>query len=72
MLQNVSLERLQEIEELRNRTIADENFQEWVKELKVGRMATKSTGLASDMMRSWEECSLTDRFDLVVLRLLNR
>jgi hypothetical protein len=48
-----SIERLEEIEQERLEVFADTSFQEWMKEFRVGRLATKPKDRASDMMDLW-------------------
>lgn len=71
MLENITIEKLQEIEDLRSRTMADTNFQRWMKEMKIGIMASnKHNCRARDMMRLWQEDSGRIKgFDLVVSKL---
>lgn len=50
-----SIERLEEIEQDRLKVFADASFQEWMKELGVGRLAARPVDRASDMMNLWTD-----------------
>lgn len=54
MLDNITVERLQEIERLRDETAATGSFQKWMMEFKVGRLAKKHNDRAVEMMAQWE------------------
>lgn len=53
MLEQISIERLIEIEEERSVVIGDKDFQAWVKELNVGRLSKRYTDRASEVMSLW-------------------
>lgn len=72
MLENITIEKLQDIEDLRSRTMADKNFQKWMKEMKIGIMApNKHNCRARDMMRLWQDegSGQMRGFDLVIGKL---
>ena len=52
----LDLDRLQEIEQEREQTRLDVNYQRWVKELRVSRMYTDRTGIlnAKDMLAEYD------------------
>ena len=54
-LDNISYERLQQIEQEREETQSDPAFHSWVKQLNVGRMWVNKDGMskASLMMEDW-------------------
>jgi hypothetical protein len=53
---NVTLERLQQIENEREQTITNKNFQEWFVEFNVSKSCQDITGIlnARDMMRQYD------------------
>ena len=53
MIHNISIERLEEIDIERERTMHDKSFQAWMKELGVSRLAIKHRDQASEMMNLW-------------------
>ena len=53
MLEQISIERLIEIEEERNVVIGDKDFQAWMKELNVSRLSRKHMDRASEVMSHW-------------------
>ena len=59
-LNNISIERLQEIEAERAQTKSDPNFQAWMDELKVGKLYEKKDGIirAQQMMADWNQSNL--------------
>ena len=63
-LDNVSLERLQEIEEERAQTQSDPEFQSWVTQLNVGRLCINREGIvkANQMMQEWKMNSLNKTY----------
>jgi hypothetical protein len=70
---NTSLERLQEIEAEREAIMSDINFQQWLQEYKVGRMATKPVSQAREMMSLWKNKEgVLNSFAIVVGRLKNK
>lgn len=54
-IDNITIDRLHTIEIERNATMADENFQQWCKDMKIGIRYTHREGInrANDMMRQW-------------------
>ena len=54
-IENISIDRLDTIEEERNATMADERFQQWCKDMRIGIRYTHREGInrANDMMRQW-------------------
>ena len=60
-IENISIDRLNTIEEERNATMADKEFQQWCKDMKIGVMYTNRGGInrANDMMAQWSG-SLTE------------
>jgi len=54
-IENISIDRLDTIEEERNATMADARFQQWCKDMKIGVLYHKREGInrANDMMRQW-------------------
>ncbi len=60
-IENISIDRLDTIERERNATMADENFIQWCKDMKIGVMYTDRAGInrANDMMAQWSG-SLTE------------
>jgi hypothetical protein len=55
-MNNVSIERLEEIEEERQQTLGDSNFQLWMKELNVSQSYIELTSLlrAKDIVRQYD------------------
>ena len=55
-MNNVSIERLEEIEEERQHTLGDSNFQLWMKELNVSQSYIELTSLlrAKDIIRQYD------------------
>lgn len=53
MLEQISIERLIEIEEERSVVIGDKDFQAWMKELNVSRLSRKHMDRASEVMSHW-------------------
>jgi hypothetical protein len=53
--QNISLNRLQQIEDERKQTALNPAFQAWMKQLKVGRLCVDREGIirANGMMENW-------------------
>ena len=60
-IENISIDRLDTIEEERNATMADKRFQQWCKDMKIGVMYTNREGInrANDLMAQWSG-SLTE------------
>lgn len=56
-MDNISIDRLLEIERERETTMADKEFQSWCKEMKIGVMYTQRDGIdnANQMMSMWEQ-----------------
>lgn len=54
-MNTITIERLNEIEQQRNETIATPEFQTWFKQLNVSRLHVDKTGIirANDMMEQW-------------------
>lgn len=70
MIQNISIERLEQINVEREKTMSDKNFQSWMQELKVGRIATKFSDRSRDMMRLWvDKNGNQNSFDYVISKL---
>lgn len=59
-LQDISIERLEEIHQERERTQSDPLFQQWMQELNVGRMWLDKTLIlnAREAMREWDSSRL--------------
>lgn len=57
---DITIERLQEIEQERSNTIADNRFQQWMKDLNVGRMYIDRTLMhnARVAMQEWDSSRL--------------
>lgn len=55
MIQNISLERLEEIHLEREETMSTASFQAWMKELGVSLTAHRPHDQASDMMSMWKD-----------------
>ena len=53
MLQEISVERLIEIEEERGEVMMDRGFQTWVRDLNVGRLSRRHIDRASEVMSLW-------------------
>lgn len=70
MIQNISIERLEEINKEREQTMSDINFQSWMRELKVGRIAPKFSNRSRDMMRLWtDKTGKQNTFDYVISKI---
>jgi hypothetical protein len=56
MYKDITLERLQEIEQERNQTMADKAYQRWMQELKVASMYIDRTPIhnAQHAMQEWD------------------
>jgi len=54
-IENITIDRLHTIEIERNATMADERFQQWCKDMKIGIRYTHREGInrANDMMAQW-------------------
>jgi len=54
-IENITIDRLHTIESERNATMADENFQQWCKDMRIGIRYTHREGInrANDMMAQW-------------------
>lgn len=66
MYNNISVERLEQIESERNNTYADIAYQRWMKELRVASMYVDRTLMhnAREAMREWDSSRLnTNRMD---------
>ena len=63
-LDNVSLERLKEIEEERAQTQSDPEFQSWMHELNIGRLCINREGIvrANLMMQEWKMNALNKKY----------
>lgn len=57
LFKNISIERLIEIEEEREATQLDPNFQQWIKELNVSRLYVNKNGVmnANSMMKDYSK-----------------
>lgn len=55
-MENITIERLIEIEKEREQTMADKKFQQWMKKLNVSRLHTDKAGSlkANDLMRQYD------------------
>jgi len=55
-MNNITIERLEQIEKERLETMANKKFQQWMKQLNVSQSYTESTGKlnARDMMQSYD------------------
>lgn len=53
---NTTIERLTEIEQEREQTIMDKQFQQWIKKLNVSRLYTDKTGVfkANELMNQYD------------------
>lgn len=60
-IENISIDRLDTIERERENTMADSQFQQWCKDMKIGVLYTNRAGInrANDMMAQWSG-SLTE------------
>lgn len=63
-LDNISLERLQEIEQERAKTQSDPEFQSWMTQLNIGRLCVNRDGIirANQMMQEWKMNSLNKTY----------
>ncbi len=63
-LENISLERLQEIEQERAKTQSDPEFQSWMTQLNIGRLCVNRDGIirANQMMQEWKMNSLNKTY----------
>ncbi len=54
-IENISIDRLDTIERERENTMADSQFQQWCKDMKIGVLYTNRAGInrANDMMAQW-------------------
>jgi hypothetical protein len=54
-IENISIDRLDTIDREREITMADSQFQQWCKDMKIGVLYTNRAGInrANDMMRQW-------------------
>ena len=54
-IENITIDRLTTIEKEREATIADKNFQQWCKDMKIGVRYTNREGInrANEMMAQW-------------------
>ena len=54
-IDNITIDRLNTIEIERNATMADESFQQWCKDMKIGVLYHSREGIhrANDMMAQW-------------------
>ena len=73
MLQNTSIERLQEIEAERAQVGADPNFQAWMKQLNVGSLYQEKDGMnnAQDMMKDYSPLT-KQLWELIFLGLIHK
>lgn len=64
---NISIERLQQIENERAQTFTDPSFGEWFKQLNVSRLCTRTEGRdrARDLMNQWQEGKQESIFQLL-------
>ena len=70
MIQNISIERLEEINKEREQTMSDINFQSWMRELKVSRIAQKPSDRSRDMMRLWtDKNGKQNTFDYIISKI---
>ena len=55
IIDNITIERLDTIEKERERTMADENFQQWCKDMKIGVLYHNREGInrANELMAQW-------------------
>lgn len=63
-LDNISVERLQEIEQERAKTQSDPEFQSWMTQLNIGRLCVNRDGIirANQMMQEWKMNSLNKTY----------
>ena len=54
-IENISIDRLDTIERERENTMADSQFQQWSKDMKIGVLYTNRAGInrANDIMAQW-------------------
>jgi len=54
-IENITIDRLTTIEKERETTMADTNFQQWCKDMKIGYMVQKREGIdnANALMQQW-------------------
>jgi hypothetical protein len=54
-IENISIDRLDTIERERENTMADSQFQQWCKDMKIGVLYTNRAGInrANDIMAQW-------------------
>ncbi len=54
-IENISIDRLDTIERERENTMADSQFQQWCKDMKIGVLYTNRVGInrANDIMAQW-------------------
>lgn len=59
---SISIERLHSIEREREEVVGSTEFQQWMRELNVGRLYTDPTGSLNgrDMMREWDWSRMKD------------
>jgi hypothetical protein len=59
-MNNITLERLEQIEIERNETMGNTQFQEWIKQLNVSRLYSKREGIdkANQMMADWDSTKI--------------
>jgi len=59
-LEQISLERIKEIEQEREQTQSDPEFQSWMTQLNIGRLCINRDGIvkANQMMEEWKMNSL--------------
>ena len=60
MYNNITLDRLEQIQRERDQTQSDRSYQRWVKELNVGRMYVdrQSVHNANQIMQDWDSSKL--------------
>ena len=56
-MDNISIDRLLQIERERENTMADKRFQKWCKDMRIGIIYTDRSGMqrANDMMSDWSK-----------------
>ena len=70
MIQNISVERLEEIDQERKRVFSDQAFHQWMKELRVGVLAHKPVDGAIEMMSLWtDKHGVKNSFEYVISKL---
>jgi hypothetical protein len=61
MIQNITIEQWERLEQERFQTQLDPQFQEWMKEMNVSRLCSKREGIdrANQMMEDWDTTKIS-------------